>query len=272
MTLVNAETGEIVTDYNAIEARIAVDRIKVGVEGVWHLVIDAYRHRAWLALGYASWDDLVTREFGTCRLRLPREERQEVVASLHDAGFSLRAIAAVTGDSVTTVRRGLAGVPNGTPDDDEHDAPPDDEPVADSAPTTTGTDGKTYQRKQKAAPDKSRAAVEARVARIRELAAEGYTSRQIASTVDLSVSGLKLLCDRECIEVPADAVVGKTHVHNADRIVSEMTTTLEALAMSVDLVDHDDIDPAQIEDWATSLSDSLKTLNRFCKQLKEMTQ
>lgn len=45
--------------------------------------------------------------FGTSRLRLPREERAEVVASLRESGLSIRAIAAATGDSRETIRREL---------------------------------------------------------------------------------------------------------------------------------------------------------------------
>lgn len=67
------------------------------------------------ALGYTSWDDYCTREFGTTRLRLPREERTEVVASLRESGLSLRAIAAATGDHYSTISRELAGVANATP-------------------------------------------------------------------------------------------------------------------------------------------------------------
>jgi hypothetical protein len=77
---VDAETGEVVHVLDATEARALTDRIKVAVEATWHLVIEAYQARAWVALGYSSWDDYCTREFGTSRLRLPREERQEVVA------------------------------------------------------------------------------------------------------------------------------------------------------------------------------------------------
>lgn len=103
----------------ADEARDLTDRIKVAVEGTWELIKQAYVSRAWSALGYRSWDDYCTREFGTSRLRLPREERSEVVASLRDSGLSIRAIAAATGDGVATVKRALdAGVPNGTPDPD----------------------------------------------------------------------------------------------------------------------------------------------------------
>ncbi|OKI14184.1 helix-turn-helix domain-containing protein [Streptomyces sp. CB03911] len=57
-------------------------------------------------------------------LRLPREERQEIVASLRESGLSARAISAATGVSEPTVRRDLAGASN--------DAP------------VTGRDGKTY--------------------------------------------------------------------------------------------------------------------------------
>lgn len=58
-----------------------------------------------------------TREFGTSRLRLPREDRAEVVASLRESGLSTRAIAAATGLSQPTVRRDLAaGESNDSPD------------------------------------------------------------------------------------------------------------------------------------------------------------
>ncbi|MFF3566865.1 hypothetical protein ACFYXQ_03690 [Nocardia jiangxiensis] len=113
-----------------VEARDLTDRIKVGVEAVWELVKQAYVSRAWLVLGYDSWDDYCTREFGNSRLQVPRENRSEVVASMREFGMSTRAIAAVTGMGHGTVVRNLpAGVPNGTP-----------------APVM-GVDGKTYQPK-----------------------------------------------------------------------------------------------------------------------------
>jgi len=93
---------------NATDARALTDRIKVGVEAIWELIKQAYTERAWAALGYESWDDYCTREFGTARLRLPREERAEVVASLRESGLSQRAIASATGLSQDTVRRDLS--------------------------------------------------------------------------------------------------------------------------------------------------------------------
>lgn len=101
-------------------ARHLTDRIKVAVEATWQLIVEAYQTRAWTALGYGSWDDYCLREFGTSRLQIPREERQEAVASLRQAGLSLRAIAAATGQSKSQVQRELSTVPdsheNGTVD------------------------------------------------------------------------------------------------------------------------------------------------------------
>ncbi|MGB3302652.1 MAG: helix-turn-helix domain-containing protein [Gordonia sp. (in: high G+C Gram-positive bacteria)] len=112
----------------ATDARALTDQIKVAVEATWELVKRAYIERAWSALGYDGWDDYCTREFGTSRLRLPREERAEVVASLRESGLSVRAIAAATGDSRETIRRELGGDTN---------VSPEPRPI-------TGTDGKTY--------------------------------------------------------------------------------------------------------------------------------
>ncbi|WP_143876205.1 hypothetical protein [Nocardia fluminea] len=97
---------------------------------MWELVKQAYVSRAWSVLGYDSWDDYCTREFGNTRLRLPREERSEVVASMREIGMSTRAIAAATGLGKGTVQRELeTGGPIGAPD------------------AVTGIDGKSYQPK-----------------------------------------------------------------------------------------------------------------------------
>lgn len=115
---------------SADEARRLTDQIKVGIEAVWQLIEQAWQGRVWIALGYSSWDDYCTREFGTSRIKLPREERHEVVASMRELGMSTRAIASATGTSDGTVRNALkAGAQNYAP--------------ADPAPVT-GTDGKTY--------------------------------------------------------------------------------------------------------------------------------
>lgn len=120
-------TPVLVETLTADDARDITEQIKVVIDTGWHLVARAYQGRAWAALGYSSWDDYCTCEFAGARLRLPREDRQEVVASLRDSGLSTRAIAAATGQSQMTVVRDLAGETNDSP-----------------APVT-GMDGKIYQ-------------------------------------------------------------------------------------------------------------------------------
>ena len=98
----------------ATEARELTDRMKTGVAVMSELIKEAYQGRAWDALGYTSWDEYVTREFGTGQLRIPKEERTEYVASLRESGMSERAIASATGLSKTTINRALSGTgPNG---------------------------------------------------------------------------------------------------------------------------------------------------------------
>ena len=109
------------------EARTLTDRIKIAVEGTWQLIREAYTSRTWAVLGYGSWDAYCTAEFGETRLRLPREERQEVVASLRDSGLSTRAIASATAMSEATVRRDLSSTASN-----------------DAVASVTGVNGKTY--------------------------------------------------------------------------------------------------------------------------------
>lgn len=95
------------------EAQALTDQIRVAVDHAWSLIIEAYHRRVWVALEYPSWDDYCESEFGGLRLKLPREDRQEVVASMRDAGMSIRAIASATGASKSTVTSDVSQI--GTP-------------------------------------------------------------------------------------------------------------------------------------------------------------
>jgi hypothetical protein len=130
-----AITGNMSVD----EARDLTDQIKAGIEATWQLVVRAYTDGTWRALGHDSWDAYCKSEFGGCKLRLPREERSEVVVSLKDAGLSNRAIASATGISEPTVRRELARASNDAPDEEPR-------PVI-------GTDGKTYRQEPRPKPE-----------------------------------------------------------------------------------------------------------------------
>jgi hypothetical protein len=123
----------------AHEARELTDHIKADVEALWDLITQAYRGRAWIALNYESWDVYCIEEFGAGRLKIPREERAEIVTSLRHAGLSVRAISSATGLGRGTVHREIEpGVPNGTPEPETVDLD-----VIEPTPIK-GRDGKTY--------------------------------------------------------------------------------------------------------------------------------
>lgn len=105
-------------------ARQRVDRIKTLVGAARADIIESFRQRDWIALGYESWDALCSAEFGTV-LRLSVEDRQRAVSELRGAEIPTRAIASALGVSDATVRRD-AGATNVAP------------------AQVTGLDGKTY--------------------------------------------------------------------------------------------------------------------------------
>ena len=120
--------AEIVEDeLTSSQARELTDRIRVTLDGLWDLVIEAFHGRAHAALGYPSWDAYCNAEFGSNRIKLPREERQETVRSLREAGLSIKSIGPALGIDRNTVRSDLRQGGEFHP------------PVE-----SVGTDGKTY--------------------------------------------------------------------------------------------------------------------------------
>jgi hypothetical protein len=134
--------GEIVTaDLDATEARALTDRIRQTLTISHDLITAAYSGRAWVALGYDTWDAYCGGEFESSRMvRLDREQRREIVADMRSTGMSTRAIASGLGvDQKTVVNDLHAGEELSSPDA----APPRN---------ITGQDGKTYRPPAPAAP------------------------------------------------------------------------------------------------------------------------
>lgn len=121
-----------------------------------------------------------------------------------------------------------------------------------------------------------RVSVEIRRQQIEELAATGLTTRQIAKSLELSETRVRTICSEQGIDIPADAVVGKTRRIDSNRIVEETVIGLDGSVMALGMVEVADLDAAQIDGWVTSLGESLKVLTRFRNQLrnqqKEITQ
>lgn len=164
---------------SADEARAIVNRVRQCVAVANAEIKRLYQGRAWIPLGYGSWEAMCLAEFGDRQVRLSRPERQEAVAELSDAGMSTRAIGAAVGAGQATVLRDLhAGEPNGSPADDEVI----DAEIVEEPPPVTGRDGKHYPR--------TRAPIGTTRARVAELAAGGSTVDQIADELNLRTNSV----------------------------------------------------------------------------------
>ena len=123
------------------DARELTDQIAEGLADVHSLIVQAWEGRVWEALGYKSWDAWIDANFRGLQLRPPREQRDEVVQSMREAGMSMRAISQATDLSYGAVNRSArSGDPNGSPERDSN---------------VVGLDGKSYKR---AAPTAENAA------------------------------------------------------------------------------------------------------------------
>lgn len=118
-------------------------------------------------------------------------------------------------------------------------------------------------------PDRSRKAVSARRDRMRAMAADGYTSIQIAADLGLSVEGCRTILRAEAIDVPADRAVGVTKRHDSNRIVDQMVLDAENLTADVNLIEFDELDADRIGGWLDSLTQAHKSLRTFVNRLTQ---
>lgn len=116
-------------------------------------------------------------------------------------------------------------------------------------------------------------AAEDRRSVISTMAAAGNRSSQIAEHIGVSEERVRELARNFNITLP-DAIIGKRRRIDPDRVVNETVTALEGLVMALDLIweDFDRLDQSKLDDWTSSLSTSIRQLNRLNKQLKERVQ
>ena len=120
------------------DARELTDQIAEGLADVHSLIVQAWEGRVWEPLGYETWDAWIDANFRGLQLRPPREQRDEVVQSMREAGMSMRAISQATDLSYSTVQRvAPAGDPNGSPEESSN---------------VVGLDGKSYKKPKKSVP------------------------------------------------------------------------------------------------------------------------
>lgn len=109
----------------------------------------------------------------------------------------------------------------------------------------------------------------ARADLIRDLAEQGYSSRQMPSRVGVTEVVVRRIARDFDIEIPADRMVGGTRRIDHTAAVDSAVTELENWAGSLTFIDFAEVDPSEADEWLSSLTKSISELRRFIKQIKE---
>jgi ParB-like chromosome segregation protein Spo0J len=120
--------------------------------------------------------------------------------------------------------------------------------------------------------DGSRDAIQERQERMRTMASEGYSSRQIAAAVGVSDKHVRATMLRLGVEVPADKAIGKIKRHDSTRILEQIVNDAENLTDGAELINFSDIDRAQLPTWVRSLQVSRDKLGAFIRRLMKEQQ
>lgn len=298
-------------EYDALKADIAEHGIRVPIDvDESGTVIDGH-HRAWIAadLGVecprrvlADLTDEQKRAHAIAanvyRRSLTRDQRREMVRRLRELGMSTRRIAEVAQVSQSTVIRDDRPEPNDSPPTPTRGADGKVYPhktvvserrrvVAEmldagasqaeisaslSVPKSTVADDAAALRRDDPPPSKSPADTPRKIARIAELGSKGYSSAQIADDLGIGVERVRFLARENGVEITADKVVGHRRRVDSTKVAAEIVATLEGLALPMRHVNFTDLDATQATEWANSLTESIRALNRFAKQMKELAQ
>jgi hypothetical protein len=89
VSLVNAETGEVVATCTPEEARDLTSQIAAAADSLWMLLAEAHDRGAWRALGYGSFREYVSAEFGMTKQRAYQLlDQARVIAAITEASGS----------------------------------------------------------------------------------------------------------------------------------------------------------------------------------------
>lgn len=104
--------------------------------------------------------------------------------------------------------------------------------------------------------------------RVAALAAEGHTRHQVADIVGMTHEGVTRGARDRGIHFPADSL-GKRRRLDTSRVMSGVTSSVAAAAISIQQINLLDLDEEDAQEWADSLSESITTLRRAVRQIRE---
>jgi hypothetical protein len=107
--------------------------------------------------------------------------------------------------------------------------------------------------------------------KIRALAAEGYTSRQMADQLTTAAGTVRNIARDHGIEIPADKVTQKTRHIDPERVIRETVNALDGIKYGLNLLtptDYDQFTRDQVCDWLDALDEPARAIRHLVKELK----
>lgn len=161
------------------------------------------------------------------------EADRESVAALTDEGLTPREISEKTGlhyNTVLRVRKGVRG-------------------------------GDTAQKK-------TPVSIQRRYDRIRALAHQGFSKRQIAAKEGIHITTVTNILQRLNIEATA-LYDQRTRIPDPNRVITQMVIDAENLTADVTLIEFEKVDPSKYDGWIRSLQRSRQQLTAFIQRLTQ---
>ena len=108
--------------------------------------------------------------------------------------------------------------------------------------------------------------------KIKEMAAEGYTSRQMESALATSPNTIREIARAHGIDIPADRVTTRTKQIDPERVIQETVNTLQGIEYGLGLLgpaDYDAFTPEQVRAWLGALSTPYRAVRGLMKELND---
>lgn len=109
-----------------------------------------------------------------------------------------------------------------------------------------------------------------RAARIGELAAAGYSSRQIAGELGVAAATVRRTAREDQIDLPADRVTAGTRHIDPHRVIEQTITTLSGVEYALGLLSAADLaalPASQTRTWLAALDRPVKAIHQLIKEL-----
>jgi hypothetical protein len=119
--------------------------------------------------------------------------------------------------------------------------------------------------------DHSMPAAQRRREIIREMAGQGYSSRQMEERLGTQSGTIRRIAGGLGIEIPGDTVTARTRHHDSNKIIAEVAAGLEGLAMSIQMVSPAELDRDKAGAWSASITSSTRAISQMVKQIREET-